>query len=133
MPGTVTSSHVQEPQGAAREERLMRDNGWAQGFALAAELGFTIACPMVVFIGGGVWLDSKLHTNPWLMVAGILLAVLAAGAGFWQFAKSSGGPSQKGGKGSSGGTAAYKVEGQDAPPESETGMNRAETRRRDGL
>ncbi len=64
----------------------MKNGGVGAALALAAELGFSIALPMVVFIGGGAWLDSKLHTSPWLTLIGVLLGVLSAGAAFYQVA-----------------------------------------------
>lgn len=62
----------------------MRDNSLAQALAMAAQLGFSIAVPMLVFIGGGAWLDSTLGTKPWLLFLGILLGVLAAGGALFR-------------------------------------------------
>ncbi len=42
---------------------------------LAWELGYTIAVPLVVFALGGRWLDKKLGTSPFLLLAGILLSI----------------------------------------------------------
>jgi len=42
---------------------------------------------MVVFIGGGAWLDSKLGWTPWLLFLGIFLGVAVAGGIFYQIAK----------------------------------------------
>jgi hypothetical protein len=68
----------------------MRDNGLAKVLALAAQLGFAIACPMVLFIGGGAWLDNKLGWTPWLLFVGIALGLLTAGGLFYQLAMASG-------------------------------------------
>lgn len=66
----------------------MRDgppnNGLAQSLAFAAQLGFAIACPMVAFIGGGAWLDSKTGTMPLLLFVGVALGVLVAAGTLWQ-------------------------------------------------
>jgi hypothetical protein len=64
----------------------MRDSGLARAMAMAAQLGFAIACPMVFFIGGGAWLDNKLGWSPWLLFAGIVLGVLISGGLFYQIA-----------------------------------------------
>jgi hypothetical protein len=68
----------------------MRDNGLAKALALAVQLGFAIACPMVIFIGGGAWLDNKLGWTPWLLFLGIALGVATAGGLFYQLATLSG-------------------------------------------
>jgi F0F1-type ATP synthase assembly protein I len=65
----------------------MKDRAGLQTLALVAQLGFSIACPMVVFIGGGAWLDGQLGTVPWLLFAGIALGLLAAGAALYQVTK----------------------------------------------
>jgi Putative F0F1-ATPase subunit Ca2+/Mg2+ transporter len=57
---------------------------WMTVLALVAQLGFSIACPMVVFIAGGAWLDSKLGWGPWLLFVGILLGVATAASVFYQ-------------------------------------------------
>ena len=64
-----------------------KDRAGMQALALVAQLGFTIACPMVVFIGGGAWLDGRLDTAPWLLFVGILLGLLAAGGALYQLTK----------------------------------------------
>ena len=97
----------------------------AKALALAAQLGFAIACPMVAFIGGGAWLDSQLGTVPWLLFLGIILGVLAAGGALYQLTavqgrKSPGGTTPK---------APYKVERRTK----DLGTGRADKRQRDGL
>ncbi|MDI6777896.1 MAG: AtpZ/AtpI family protein [Patescibacteria group bacterium] len=42
---------------------------------LAWDLGFTIAIPLVVFALAGRFLDKKLGTSPWLLLAGILISI----------------------------------------------------------
>jgi hypothetical protein len=59
---------------------------WTTVLALVTQLGFSIACPMVVFIGGGAWLDNKLGWSPWLLFVGILLGVATAAGVFYQIA-----------------------------------------------
>jgi hypothetical protein len=64
-----------------------KDRAGMQALALVAQLGFTIACPMVVFIGGGAWLDGQLDTVPWFLFLGIFLGLLAAGGALYQLTK----------------------------------------------
>jgi len=83
---------------------------WAPVLALVTQLGFSIACPMVIFIGGGAWLDSKLGWTPWLLFLGIVLGVATAAGVFYQIAKL---PTRTGtGKDADGPGAPYKVEQQ---------------------
>ena len=42
---------------------------------LAWEMGYTIAVPLVVLALGGRFLDKKLGTTPFLLLAGILLSI----------------------------------------------------------
>ena len=42
---------------------------------LAWQLGYTIAVPIVVFALVGRFLDKKLGTSPWLLLAGILVSI----------------------------------------------------------
>ena len=42
---------------------------------LAWNLGYTIAVPIVVFALTGRFLDRKMGTTPWLLLAGILISI----------------------------------------------------------
>ena len=53
---------------------LLRASGQFMG------LGLTWALSVLLFLGAGAWLDSKLGTRPFLMVLG---AFVGAGAGFY--------------------------------------------------
>lgn len=48
---------------------------------LAFELGYLIAIPIVLFGLGGRFLDRWLGTSPWLLLIGIVLAVVLSGVG----------------------------------------------------
>jgi F0F1-type ATP synthase assembly protein I len=52
-----------------------------QGLALAGELGYTIAIPLIVFALLGRFLDKKIGTSPWFLLAGILLALATSAIG----------------------------------------------------
>jgi hypothetical protein len=43
--------------------------------SLAGEFGFIIAIPLVVFGLLGKWMDAKLHTFPWITLAGMAIAI----------------------------------------------------------
>lgn len=45
---------------------------------LAWELGYTIAVPLVILALGGRYLDKKLGTAPWLLLAGILISIVVS-------------------------------------------------------
>lgn len=64
----------------------MGDNSLFKVLALATQLGFAVAGPLVLFIGGGVWLDAQLHTSPWLFFLGLALGLVSAGAALYQVA-----------------------------------------------
>ena len=42
-------------------------------------LGWLIMLNMLVFAGGGLWLDRRFRTAPWLMLAGVLLGFTGSG------------------------------------------------------
>ena len=73
-----------------------KDQGSTTALALVAQLGFSIALPMVVFIGGGAWLDGQMRSAPWFLFVGIFLGLLSAGAALYQLAKVPSGQKGKG-------------------------------------
>jgi hypothetical protein len=44
---------------------------------LAFDMGFVIALPLVAFGLLGKYLDGRLGTEPWLTIAGILIAIIS--------------------------------------------------------
>ncbi len=52
-------------------------NDWA-GLVLVGQLGLTVAIPILLGIGAGLFIDSKLHSSPIATLIGLLLG-LAAG------------------------------------------------------
>ena len=69
MAGDPKSS---DPKSGPSE--MMRASGQFMG------LGLTWALSVLLFLGGGAWLDSRLGTGPFLLIAG---AFVGAGAGFY--------------------------------------------------
>jgi F0F1-type ATP synthase assembly protein I len=45
-------------------------------FSLAMELGYMIAIPIVLFALGGRFLDKKMDSSPWFLLAGICLSIV---------------------------------------------------------
>lgn len=80
---------------------------WTTVLALVGQLGFSIACPMVFFIGGGAWLDNRIGWGPWLLFLGIILGVGVAGGLFYQLATL---PTRKQAREKAKADAPYKVE-----------------------
>ncbi len=94
--------------GSSKSPGPVSDSGMAQSLAFAAQLGFAIACPMVAFIGGGAWLDTRVGTVPWLIFAGIVLGILAAAGTLYQVMRAQTKRLEHGKRSG----APYKVEGQ---------------------
>ena len=53
------------------------DESWS-AVSLAWEMGYSIAIPLVVFALIGRFLDKKFGTSPWLLLVGILLAIISS-------------------------------------------------------
>lgn len=51
-----------------------------RALAMASSISFEIAAATTAGFMGGRWLDSKLNTDPWLMIAGLLLGIAG---GMW--------------------------------------------------
>jgi F0F1-type ATP synthase assembly protein I len=64
------------------------DSGSLRALALATQLGFAVAGPLVVFLALGVWADGQFGTRPWLFFVGLMLGIASAGAAFYQIATS---------------------------------------------
>lgn len=55
-----------------------------KALALAWELGYTIAVPLVIFALGGRLLDQRLGTTPIFLLIGILLALIVSTLGVYK-------------------------------------------------
>lgn len=55
-------------------ENNEKNESWS-AVSLAWELGYTIAIPLVVLALLGRYLDKRLGTTPWLLLAGILISI----------------------------------------------------------
>ena len=99
------------------------DKGTLKALALATQLGFAVAGPLVVFIGAGVWADNQFGTKPWLFFLGLVLGIGSAAAALFQIATSM--PTKQPG------TAARKPPGKSTTPVDEAGVS-PEDAERDG-
>jgi ATP synthase protein I len=63
-----------EKHGGSDPRDLLRASGQYMG------LGLTLALSVLLFLGVGAWLDSRLGTGPLLLILG---AFVGAGAGFY--------------------------------------------------
>ncbi len=50
---------------------------WIKGAGLASTIGIALVVSTVIGYALGSWLDSKLHTAPWLMFVCSLLGIIA--------------------------------------------------------
>ncbi len=50
---------------------------WAAAFRLTG-IGFYVAACILIGVLGGLWLDNKLATRPWLMLAGLVVGLVLA-------------------------------------------------------
>ncbi|MDF1545064.1 MAG: AtpZ/AtpI family protein [bacterium] len=64
------------------------DSDFRQISLLAAVPGILLAAPLIGFFGGK-WLDGKFDTDPYLMMAGVVLGFAAAGLEIYGLAKKS--------------------------------------------
>lgn len=65
-------------------EAKNQPSGLWSALALAWELGYTIAIPIVIFAIGGRFLDKKLGSSPIFLLLGILLALVVSGIGVYR-------------------------------------------------
>lgn len=63
------------------------DPGKSTQWLAFLNLGWLLMLNMLVFAGGGIWLDRRWHTAPWLMIAGVLLGIFGSGYTVFQAVK----------------------------------------------
>lgn len=49
-------------------------------------IGFEIAVPVLLGLGGGYWLDQRFGTKPWLLLVGALMGMVAGFVSFFRTA-----------------------------------------------
>ena len=63
------------------------DRNTIRVLAIASQLGFSLAVPLVVFIVGGIFLDKKVGTSPLFLLIGIVFGFIGAGYGLYDTVK----------------------------------------------
>lgn len=53
---------------------------------LALQLGGTVVGSLLLFLGGGIWLDKRFGTQPLLLLIGLALAFIAIGYNLYEVA-----------------------------------------------
>ena len=71
-------------RNAEEDAQLRRARFRATGMAL--QLGSTVVGSLLVFLGGGIWLDRRLGTSPWFLLIGLLVAFVAIGYALYELA-----------------------------------------------
>ncbi len=56
----------------------MKNSSWARSLVLISQLGISMIIPILLCTLIGVFLDNKIHSEPWLTIIFILLGVGAA-------------------------------------------------------
>lgn len=59
----------------------------AQVLGVATGLAWSIVVTLIVLIGGGVILDAKLGTTPWLTLIGVALGLICAAYELWELSR----------------------------------------------
>lgn len=72
-----------EVQDLSKETRraVLQNIGWL------TQLGFSIACPMILCIMGALWLSRRFGLGSWVILAGVLLGLLSGISCFMNFAQ----------------------------------------------
>jgi len=76
--------NVTAPLSEAEEERLRQTR--LRLIGLSMQFGFTIVGSFAVFMGGGIWLDSRFGTKPIFLLIGMVLSFIAIGYNLYEIA-----------------------------------------------
>lgn len=76
--------NVAAPLSEAEEERLRQTR--LRLIGLSMQFGFTIVGSFAVFMGGGIWLDSRFGTKPVFLLIGMVLSFIAIGYSLYEIA-----------------------------------------------
>lgn len=83
LPSKISCAKIASVSVMQNNEK--KSGGWWGALSLLGQLGYVIALPLAVFALAGRILDKKYHTSPWLLLAGMLLALIISM--FWVYKK----------------------------------------------
>ena len=65
---------------------MKMDRKTLRALGLASGVGFTIVGSILLWVLAGRWLDRKLGTEPWALIAGIIIGLISAGSIIYELA-----------------------------------------------
>jgi F0F1-type ATP synthase assembly protein I len=65
---------------------MKMDRKTVRALGLASGVGFTIVASIALWVLAGRWLDRKLGTEPWALIAGIIIGLISAGSVIYELA-----------------------------------------------
>ena len=65
---------------------MKMDRKTLRALGLASGVGFTIVGSISLWVLAGRWLDRKLGTEPWALIAGIIIGLISAGSIIYELA-----------------------------------------------
>jgi len=65
---------------------MKMDRKTLRALGLASGVGFTIVASILLWVLAGRWLDRKLGTEPWALIAGIIIGLISAGSIIYELA-----------------------------------------------
>jgi len=65
---------------------MKMDRKTVRALGLASGVGFTIVASIALWVLTGRWLDRKLGTEPWALIAGIIVGLISAGSVIYELA-----------------------------------------------
>jgi F0F1-type ATP synthase assembly protein I len=80
----VSEREATAAQTAAEAEALRQTRLRLIGLSL--QFGFTIVGAIIIFLGGGIWLDRRMGTTPIFLLIGLVLAFIAIGYNLYEIA-----------------------------------------------
>jgi ATP synthase protein I len=80
-------SEKKEKNEKEEKEKISKIYTIGRAFALASTITFQLAVPVLMGAFGGRYIDERLGTSPWLMIAGLFLGLTAGVVGVIRLAQ----------------------------------------------
>jgi F0F1-type ATP synthase assembly protein I len=81
---TLLESHFSPIIPEVKEEKPNVPTTKGELIAFAFDMGFAIALPLVLFAGGGRYIDKLNGTTPLFLIIGLLLSLVSTGIIIWR-------------------------------------------------